>query len=130
MAIDLLRSVPRFSGPYVLSFKNGHSAIRNFGEVKTLVDQRAPDIAAWRFHDLRRSARTGMSALGITTFIAELCIGHQQAGVHAVYDLHRYRDEKRDAFERWASKVRSIVEPPLGERGQAKGDLEGRAARA
>jgi hypothetical protein len=56
--------------------------------------------------------RTGLGRLQVPVFIAELCIGHQQSGVHGVYDLHRYEDDKRDALERWASKVRSIVEPP------------------
>jgi integrase len=112
MAVDILRSTPRFAGPYVLSFKNGHNGIRNYGEAKTRIDARAPGIVDWRLHDLRRTTRTGMSALGVTPFIAELILGHQQKGVHAIYDLHRYRAEKREALERWAAKVRSIVEPP------------------
>jgi hypothetical protein len=48
----------------------------------------------------------------VSPFIAEQVIGHRQAGVHAVYDLHRYRSEKAEALELWAGKVRDIVQPP------------------
>ena len=117
MAIDLLASLPRFAGDFVFSANGGHAPIKGFGKFKDTIDERAaelapPGLAGWRFHDLRRSARTNLSSLGVTPFIAELVIGHQQKGVHKVYDVHRYQSEKREALERWASKLRSIIEPP------------------
>ena len=117
MAVDLLKSLPRFAGDFVFSTNGGRRPIKGFGKFKDTIDQRVaelapPGIAEWRFHDLRRSVRTNLSTLGVTPFIAELVIGHQQKGVHRVYDVHRYQAEKRDALERWASKLRSIVEPP------------------
>jgi hypothetical protein len=52
-------------------------------------------------------------------------IAHAQPGLHKVYDLHGYRDEKRRALELWASRLMSIVEPggasniiPLARAGQ------------
>jgi hypothetical protein len=71
-----------------------------------------PGVAPWRIHDLRRSMRTNLSALGVSPFIGELAIGHRQAGVHAVYDLHRYVDEIRQALERWYARLLRIVEGP------------------
>jgi hypothetical protein len=53
-----------------------------------------------------------LSSLGVSPFIAELILGHQQKGVHKVYDVHRYQAEKRDALEQWASKLRTIIAPP------------------
>jgi hypothetical protein len=35
----------------------------------------------WRFHDLRRTMRTGLSALRIADTVSELCIAHTQKGV-------------------------------------------------
>jgi len=32
--------------------------------------------------------------------------------VHKVYDVFRYQSEKRDALERWAGKLRTIIAPP------------------
>ena len=75
------------------------------------MDRTAGDIAPFTLHDLRRTVRTRLAELGITPFIGELVIGHAQKGVHAVYDLHRYEKEKRDALERWERRLLSILEP-------------------
>jgi integrase len=113
MTIDLLRSLPRFTaGPYVLTSSAGVRAFQAFTAIKDLIDDRVPGLGDWRIHDIRRTMRTGLARVGVSPFTAELCIGHTQKGVHAIYDVHSYGAEKRDAMERWASKVRSIVEPP------------------
>jgi hypothetical protein len=62
-------------------------------------------------HDLRRSMRTGLSALPVTDIVRELVIAHTQKGLHKVYDLHAYADEKRRALELWGMRLRDIVEP-------------------
>ena len=55
--------------------------------------------------------RTALSGLPIPDNVAELVIAHARPGLHKVYDQHSYRDEKRRAFELWAAKLLSIVEP-------------------
>ena len=117
MAVDLLKSLPRFGGGFVFSANGGRAPIKGFGKFKDSVDMRAaelapPGLAEWRFHDLRRTARTNLSSLGVSPFIAELVIGHQQKGVHKVYDVFLYQSEKRDALERWAGKLRTIIALP------------------
>src|SRR5262249_3559707 len=113
MAVALLRSLPRFAGgDFVFSTTGGRSGIRSFGLYKNAIGARATALTNWRFHDLRRTPRTNLASLGVAPFIAELILGHQQKGVHKVYDVHRYQAEKRDALERWASRLRDIVTPP------------------
>src|SRR5262245_30607375 len=112
MAVDLLAALPRFAGDFVFSANGGRAPIKGFGKFKDTIDARATALTNWRFHDLRRTARTNLASLGISPFIAELVIGHAQKGVHKVYDVHRYQAEKREALEFWARKVRDIVEPP------------------
>jgi len=114
MAVDLLRSLPRLAGDFVFSANGGRAPIKGFGKFKDTIDARAapPGLMEWRFHDLRRTARTNLSSLGVAPFIAELILGHQQKDVHRVYDTHRYQAEKRDALERWANRLRDIVTPP------------------
>jgi len=117
MAVDLLASLPRFAGDFVFSANGGRAPIKGFGKFKDTIDERIAELAPpglkdWRFHDLRRTVRTNLSTLGVSPFIGELIIGHAQKGVHRIYDLHRYTAEKRDGLERWASKLRSIIEPP------------------
>jgi integrase len=63
-------------------------------------------------HDLRRTARTHMAALGIPSEIAERCLGHVVAGrVEGTYDRHAYVDEMRAALDKWAERLSALVEP-------------------
>ena len=55
--------------------------------------------------------RTGLSALPVPDLVRELVIGHAKPGLHKVYDQHPYPDEKRNALELWAGRLRDIVEP-------------------
>jgi integrase len=71
---------------------------------------RAP--APWQLHDLRRTVRTRLSQLRVSTEVAELVIGHALKGLHAVYNQHDFLDERREALELWAARLRSIVTPP------------------
>jgi integrase len=63
-------------------------------------------------HDLRRTLRTGLARLRVPPHIAERVIGHKQRGILAVYDLHAYTDEKREALERWATYLAGLEARP------------------
>jgi integrase len=63
----------------------------------------------WWIHDLRRTARTLMSATGTPDRVSELVLGHVQRGVEAVYNRHTYFDEKGEALEKLAEKLVEIV---------------------
>jgi integrase len=54
-------------------------------------------------HDLRRTARTHLAALGIRREVAERCLGHSLRGVEGTYDRHDYFVERRDALAKWTS---------------------------
>ena len=119
MAVDLLKSLPRFSaGDFVFTTTGGARPVSGFSKFKRRTDAAIAElsdksVAGWRFHDLRRTMRTQLSALPtVPDMVRELVIGHAQPGLHQVYDQHRYLDEKRDALDQWAARLRSIVEPP------------------
>ena len=109
--VAILGSLPRWPGPFVFSTTGGRRPIANFSGIKEKLDALMPGLDPWRFHDLRRSMRTGLSALRIPDTVSELCISHTQKGLHKVYDQHTYLDEKRHAFEAWANHVLAICEP-------------------
>jgi integrase len=109
-AVELLNALPRGDGPYVFSTTNGAKPISGFSKAKTRLDK-AAGVADWRFHDLRRTMRTGLGGLPVPTNVAELVIAHAQPDLHQVYDQHKYRDEKRRALQLWADRLLSIVEP-------------------
>lgn len=59
-------------------------------------------------HDLRRTARTHMAALGIGRFVAERALNHKLGDVEGIYDRHDYFDERDVALERWCKLLESI----------------------
>jgi integrase len=112
-AIAILRSLPRFAArDYLFSGLTGARPFSGFSKAKSRLDRTIGNIASYTLHDLRRTTRTRLAELGVTPFVGELVIGHTQKGVHAVYDLHRYLPEKRDALERWERRLLEIVGEP------------------
>ncbi|MBW9053487.1 tyrosine-type recombinase/integrase [Rhizobium mesosinicum] len=66
----------------------------------------------WTFHDLRRTAASGMARLGVAVHVLEAVLNHKSGsikGVAAVYNRYDYADEKRQALAAWAELVRSIT---------------------
>jgi integrase len=88
--------------------------LTNFSRRKAKLDRAVPMAQGWVLHDLRRTARSLLSRAGVNADIAERCLAHTIGGVRGVYDRHAYLEEKRAAFERLASLVQSIVDPPAG----------------
>jgi integrase len=111
LAVDILRALPQGKG-YVLN-----SAQIHYMRAKERLDARVTvlnggkAIPHWTLHDLRRTFRTGLSRLQVAPHIAEICIGHRQAGLHRIYDLHKFDAEKRHAFNAWAAHVLWIAKP-------------------
>lgn len=59
-------------------------------------------------HDLRRTMRTQLSALGVRSEIAERCLNHKLRGVLGVYDQHEFLAERREALSSWASVLEAL----------------------
>lgn len=69
-------------------------------------------LAPFTPHDLRRTCRTGMAALGVPEHVAEKVLGHKLEGMMAVYNLHEYGDEKRAALDKWGAHIVRLIEGP------------------
>jgi integrase len=59
-------------------------------------------IEPFSVHDLRRTMRTQMAALGIDPLIAERCLNHKIPGVEGIYNRHQYFEERKAALSCWA----------------------------
>jgi integrase len=128
--LAILGELPRFhSGDFLFSTTFGRKAVRGFSRAKRGLDWHM--LRSWRaigrirgearrnkmmppfvIHDVRRSVRTGLSALPIPDLVRELVVAHAKPGLHRVYDMHAYQAEKLHALQLWAARLRSIVEPP------------------
>jgi integrase len=72
----------------------------------------------FRQHDLRRTAASHMTGMGISRLVVGKILNHVEPGVTAVYDRHSYDREKREALEAWAGRLDEIVkgsQPAAGE---------------
>jgi integrase len=107
-ALAVLDARPRISD-FVFTF--GRCAIANYSKPKTRFDE-ACGVTDWTLHDLRRTARSLMSRAGVPSEHAERCLGHAIGGVEGIYNRHQYQDEMLKAYERLASQIIEIVEPP------------------
>jgi integrase len=120
-AVEILKGLPRL-GEFVFT-TSGRRPVSGFSKAKRSVDElmlkelrrgSEPEkikLAEWRIHDLRRSMRTGLSALGVVDRVAELAIGHKVQGLHKVYDQHSFLPERRAALEKWERHLLGIVKP-------------------
>ncbi|MGY6161870.1 tyrosine-type recombinase/integrase [Paraburkholderia strydomiana] len=63
-------------------------------------------VEKWSPHDLRRSVRTTLAAMGCPSEVAEAILGHVQPGIVGVYNLHSYDAEKRE----WLTKLSARLE--------------------
>ena len=94
----------------------GFSAAKRIldGDVERKTKARLPtaDLAPWRFHDLRRTAATGMARLGFPPHVVERVINHASGvtgGLVGVYQRHEYRPERIAALNAWGAHVAAVV---------------------
>ena len=111
MALEIINAQPRFvSNPFVFPGNTGRH-ISGYGERKALLDAKVK-IAEWRFHDLRRTAKSLMARAGVRPDISERVLGHTIKGVEGVYDRHSYREEKAHALRALDGLIENILRPP------------------
>jgi integrase len=111
-ALSIIESIPRIGKRDGFVFTTtGETAVSGWSKAKATLDA-ASGIADWRLHDIRRTAASGMAALGISLPVVEKILNHTSGsfgGVAGVYQRHDFAAEKRDALDKWAARVAVIV---------------------
>jgi integrase len=115
MALDLIDQQPRIvDNPYVFASrgtKNRKGHFNGWDKPKKVLDKVLKFGEPWIVHDLRRTHRSLLSALGVQTEVGERVLGHKQKGVVGIYNRYEYDDEKSDALERVAAYIEGITHP-------------------
>ena len=78
----------------------------------------ASGVTGWRYHDLRRTAASGMARAGIAPHVVEKILNHTGGtlgGVAGIYNRFGYDAEKRHALETWAAHVDGVVTGDKGD---------------
>jgi integrase len=109
-ALELLQSLPRWSGPYVFTLNGGERSIGGFTRAKATLDELS-GVTGWRNHDIRRSVRSNFSALPFPDEVREAVLDHKPGGIRRVYDLYKFTDEARALLAAWETRLLAIVEP-------------------
>ena len=60
-------------------------------------------------HDLRRTAASHMTGMGVPRLTVSKILNHSESGIAAVYDRHSYDQEKRQALDLWGDKLSKIL---------------------
>jgi hypothetical protein len=86
-------------------------------ELRKIAKDRGDDpskvvLSDWRFHDIRRSARTAFSEATVPELVSELILAHAKPGLHKVYNQFDYFDAKMSALTQWGARLERIVDPP------------------
>ena len=106
-ACAILGRLPRL-GTYVFTAR-GDRPVRGLSRPKRRLDQ-ASGIEGWILHDLRRTVRTRLAALGFPKDICDRVLGHVTPDISRHYDFHSYLPEKRQALAAWGDELKRIIE--------------------
>ncbi len=127
--VEVLATIPRFKqGDHLFSSTFGEKPAWVSGKIKKRLDalmleelrklaQEGGDdtrkirVERWTNHDLRRTLRSGLSALRVNSDVAEAVLAHVKPGIRGVYDRYDLFDETRQALDLWAARLRSLIEP-------------------
>jgi len=129
--LAFIRSQPAHSPDQVWVFSNrgaSHLARENCIEAKERLDMqmlaelremakaRGDDprkiaLPPWQLRDLRRTARTLMSRIGVDDAIAEATLGHKGAKIERTYNRDKRTALKREALAKLAAEIERIVSP-------------------
>jgi integrase len=113
----LLDGLPHFMGPFLFSTTAGAKPVDGFSKAKVRLDAAMQALLGetklqpFVIHDVRRTVRTRLSEIGVAPIVAELVIGHTLPGLLRVYDQWEHLKEKREALDRWALRLRQLVDP-------------------
>jgi integrase len=115
-AVEILRNYKRRPGDdYV--FPANYGGNRKLDDTTTQINRRIVNAGGvppenWTFHDIRRTFRTRLAALGVTSGVAEGLLGHvtpKESPMEPVYNRHEYWPEKRNAVTMWETNLRAII---------------------
>ena len=116
LALELLGKLKALSGesPSVLP---AHASARHTRSYSESVLSRAVrqnrkhfGIPDWTPHDLRRTAASFMTKIGVPRLHVEKVLNHSTGDIAEVYDRHDYLPEKRAALEKWGAHLQTIIE--------------------
>ena len=126
-AVQLIQGMPKLANCEFVFSTTGTTAFSGFSNLKEKIDKTISALKKdhpaeyarqftepWRLHDLRRTAKTGWSDLGVASDVRDALLGHAKPGMDRVYDHSQRATEKRAALEMWEQYVMKLVKLNAG----------------
>jgi integrase len=123
LAVEILEKLPHLASKKGWVFTTGlggaDTPVSGFGRGRerigaAMAEMSGEDVKPFTLHDLRRSAATGMAALGIAPHVIDRVLNHSSgkiAGVAKIYNRFEYLAERQAALEAWSRHVESLIRP-------------------
>ncbi|MEP7152318.1 MAG: tyrosine-type recombinase/integrase [Nitrospira sp.] len=122
LSVLTIHAMPRMVNcPFIFS-GTGTTAFSGFSVLKKRIDgqiallkKKHPTryagqfIELWRFHDLRRTFKTGLAELGIGSDVRDALVNHTPQGVAAHYDHAEFNTGKRHAMQCWEEHLAGLI---------------------
>jgi integrase len=122
LAVQTIRAVSqKVNCPFLFS-GTGSTAFSGFSALKKRIDAQIEKLKnehpaqyhgqflkPWRFHDLRRTFKTGLAELGVGSDIRDALVNHTPQGVAAHYDHAELTEGKREAVARWEREIKTLL---------------------
>jgi integrase len=98
------------AGPVFPSPIDPTRSIRRDALARALNRNRAAlDMPPFTAHDLRRTAASQMTRLGIPRTVVGKILNHADRDMIGIYDRYAYDQEKLEALEKWGERLRDII---------------------
>jgi integrase len=116
-AVDALRELIQLAGdsPWLFPARTTAGGAAHHIHMGTLNAAMTKRLGPWltgirpfSLHDLRRTTRTHLEALGTTPAVAERCLNHCVRGISGIYNRHDYFQERQEALQRWADVLAQV----------------------
>jgi len=103
-----LRSKTKKKSVWVFPARKGKGHLTTIQKAVEKIRERS-GIKDFTAHDLRRTAASLMTGMGIPRLTVSKILNHVEPGVTAVYDRYSYDKEKREALETWGHRLQLMV---------------------
>ncbi len=110
-ALGMLDEVPRFIDCDYVFTTTRKSPVSGFSKALRRLSE-GSQTTDWRWHDLRRTAASGMARAKVAPHVVEKVLNHVSgiiSGVAAVYNRYGYDDEAREALEGWGATLAKLA---------------------
>jgi integrase len=109
LALSIIESMRELAGGGTWVFPSPVSDGPIHTDDKRVITLRKASGVSFTPHDLRRTAASYMTSMGISRFTVGRVLNHVETSVTATYDRHSYDAEKRAALSSWAARLEEII---------------------